>query len=71
MATDGGYTKEQIIDMEFKIMKTLNYKLHPVTLCTWANWYLGMWDVYAEQHLKPLYPPGTDLTFKSPNEIAY
>lgn len=71
LATDGGYTKEQILDMEFHMMQTLRYKLHPVTMCTWINWYVNMWDVYAESTLKQLYPPGTDLTFKSPNEIAY
>lgn len=71
LATDGGYTKEEILEVEFSMMKTLRYKLHPVTMCTWANWYINMWDVYAEQNLKPLYPPGTDLTFKTPNEVAY
>jgi Cyclin, N-terminal domain len=72
LATDGGYTKEQILEMEFQIMKVLKYKLHPVTLCTWANWYLNMWDVYAEQNLRHFYPhPGHDLSFKSPNEVAY
>jgi cyclin E len=48
LATDGGYTKEEILEMEFKMMKTLRYKLHPVTMCTWANWYVNMWDVYAD-----------------------
>ena len=47
MATDGGYTVVQILDYEYKLMQTLSYKLHPVTLCTWANWYLNMWDLYA------------------------
>lgn len=51
-ATAGGYTKELILDMEFKMMKNLRYRLHPVTLCTWANWYINMWDVYAESTLK-------------------
>ncbi|TNV86540.1 hypothetical protein FGO68_gene8654 [Halteria grandinella] len=71
LATDGGYCKEEILEMEFKMMMILRYKLHPVTMCTWANWYINMWDVYADQQLKHLYPPGTDLTFKTPNEIAY
>ena len=48
LATDGGYTKEQILDMEFQEMKILSYKLHPITLCTWANWYMNMWDIYAD-----------------------
>ena len=72
LATDGGYTKEQILDMEFKVMKTLRYKLHPITMCTWANWYLNMWDIYAEQNLRYIYAlQPNDLTFKSPNEQSY
>jgi cyclin E len=51
-ATDGGYNRNQILDMEFKLMQTLRFKLHPMTLCTWSNWYLNMWDVFAEQTLK-------------------
>ncbi len=47
-ATDGGYNRSQILDMEFKLMQTLRFKLHPMTLCTWSNWYLDMWDVYSE-----------------------
>lgn len=46
LATDGGYTREQILVMEHKIMKVLQFKLHPITLCHWANWYMNMWDIY-------------------------
>jgi Cyclin, N-terminal domain len=46
LATDGGYSRDQIQAMESKIMKVLQYKLHPVTLSNWANWYMNMWDVY-------------------------
>jgi cyclin E len=52
LATDGGYTKEQILEMEYKVMQTLRYKLHPMTLCTWSNWFLNMWDIFAEQNLR-------------------
>lgn len=55
LATDGGYTKEQIVQMEGKIMKVLGFKLHPVTLCQWANWYMTMWDVYQETNIKQFY----------------
>jgi hypothetical protein len=71
MATDGCYQEENIVAMELRLMQILLFKLHPVTLCNWANWYLNMWDVYATQTLLPLYPPGTDLTFKGVNEAAY
>lgn len=56
LATDGGYDKEQILGMEMQLMKVLQYKLHPITLCDWANWYMNMWDVYTEQTLKQYYP---------------
>jgi Cyclin, N-terminal domain len=46
LATDGGYDKDHIVDMEMQIMKVLEFKLHPITLCTWAHWYMNMWDVY-------------------------
>lgn len=41
--------------MEFSIMKNLRYKLNPVNLCTWANWYINMWDVYADTTLRQYY----------------
>ena len=47
LATDGGYTKEQIISMEMKIMQALRWKLFPITLANWANWYMQMWDLYS------------------------
>lgn len=40
LATDGGYSKELILEMEFKLMKVLSWKLHPVTMATWSNWYM-------------------------------
>ena len=52
LATDGGYNKEQILQMEVQVMTVLQFKLHPVTLCSWTNWYMNMWDVFAEQNLK-------------------
>ncbi len=57
--------------MESKLLQTLRYNLHPTTLCTWANWYINMWDIYAQTSIAPLYPSGTDLSFKAPNELAY
>ena len=70
LATDGGYNKEHILDQEFKVMQVLQYKLHPVTMCTWANWYMNMWDVYADQNLRQFYQMN-DFSFKSPNEVSY
>ena len=55
LATDGGYTRDQILMMENRIMKVLQFKLHPITLCNWANWYLNMWDIYQESNLKQFY----------------
>ena len=39
-------------------MKNLRYKLHPVTTCTWANWYINMWDVFADTTLRQYYGGG-------------
>lgn len=50
LSTDGGYSKEQILDMEMKIMKTLTWKLHPITIVHWANWYIQMWELYSERY---------------------
>jgi hypothetical protein len=40
LATDGGYTKEQIIEMELNLMQLLSWKLYPVTIVNWSNWYI-------------------------------
>jgi hypothetical protein len=52
-------------------MKVLNWKLFPVTLVNWANWYMQMWDLYSQRSLTPIYGQGVDFTFKCPNEISY
>lgn len=40
LSTDGGYSRDQIIFMESKIMKTLEWKVNPVTSINWVNWYI-------------------------------
>eukprot|EP00347_Sterkiella_histriomuscorum_P005514 403356327 len=70
LSTDGGYTKEQILMMEGYLMKVLAFKLHPITLSNWMNWYMNMWDIYQDQSLKQYYQTA-DFTFKQPNEVAY
>lgn len=52
LATDGGYTVEQILQMEFRVIQTLRCKLHPITLSSWSNWFLNMWDIYSDQNLR-------------------
>ena len=33
--------------MEREMMQVLKFKLHPVTLLTWVDWYTKAWDEYA------------------------
>ena len=85
-STDNGYSCEQIVKMEMHIAKHLEFQLTPPTLCTWANWYLGQWDVYLETSEFALHHPlilqlrrgaseGEEATlplrFKVQNELAY
>ena len=70
LSTDGGYNKEQILIMENELMSVLQFKLHPITICNWTNWYMNMWDVYQDERLKYYYQ-NVDFSFKQPNELAY
>lgn len=39
-ATDGAYSIKQLLSMETKMLKTLDYSLDPITCHAWVNWYL-------------------------------
>ena len=39
-ATDGAYSVKQLLGMETKMLKTLDYTLDPITCHAWVNWYL-------------------------------
>lgn len=51
LATDNGYTKDKIQRMEMKMVKALKWRLNPITIVHWANWYMQMWDLYSERAL--------------------
>lgn len=38
--------------METHLMKVLQFKLHPITINNWMNWYMNMWDIYQDESLK-------------------
>lgn len=35
-------------------MRVLEWRLNPVTVAHWANWYMLMWDTFAEYNLANL-----------------
>ena len=43
---DECYNKNDIIIMEQEICKYLGWKLIPVTLSIWLNWYICQWDLF-------------------------
>lgn len=51
-------------------MQVLQFKLFPVTIVNWANWYLEMWDLYTKR-TPHAFNECCDFTFKTPNEEAY
>ena len=38
----------RICQMEREMMNVLGFRLHPVTLISWADWYTKVWDDYAD-----------------------
>ena len=47
-ATADSFTSQQVMKMERRLMSVLSFRLTPVTLVTWANWYMQMWDNYCD-----------------------
>lgn len=45
-ATDNGFRDTEIIEMEGKISKVLEYNLYPATLNYWANYLIAQWDLF-------------------------
>ena len=42
------YGIEEIIKMEQKLVKNLSWKIIPITINTWLNWYLCQWDLFID-----------------------
>ncbi|CAI2370813.1 unnamed protein product [Moneuplotes crassus] len=48
LATDNGYTKSQILNMERKMARELNWNLTPCSLESWLNIICTKWDKFIE-----------------------
>ena len=74
---DDCYKIEDIINIEKKICGTLGWKLIPMTLSSWLNWYTCQWDlfIYSIDGIKDKLLLFTDedniLFFKRQNEISF
>ena len=74
---DDCYTIENIIDIEKKICGALGWKLIPMTISSWLNWYTCQWDlfVYSIDDIKEkllLFSNDENiLFFKRQNEVSY
>ena len=49
-ATNYSQSVEAICHMERDMLNALRFRLHPVTLLTWADWYTQQWDLYADKY---------------------
>jgi hypothetical protein len=71
------YKIEDIINIEKKICVSLGWKLIPMTISSWLNWYTCQWDlfVYSIDGIKDKLLLFSDddniLFFKRQNEISY
>ena len=74
---DNYYKIVDIINMEKRICCTLGWKLIPMTISNWLNWYTCQWDLFIDtfNNIKTkilLYSDEDNiLLFKRQNEISY
>ena len=52
----------RIIEMEKKILKSLNWRILPATIFSWCNWLMTEWDIYNSD---------IPIRFKQPSENSY
>lgn len=52
LATDNGYTRQQILEMERKLAMDLEWKLTPPSIETWIRLCLLKWDEFCKTHRK-------------------
>ena len=48
-STNYSSSVRRICTMEREMMNVLGFRLHPVTLISWADWYTKVWDDYADK----------------------
>jgi G1/S-specific cyclin-E1 len=61
-ATGDSCSMAAIVEMEKKLLKSLNWRILPVTMFNWCNWMMTEWDNYDTQ---------VPLKFKYPCESSY
>jgi cyclin E len=49
-ATNYSSSIDDICDMERHFLKSLRFRLLPVTLLSWMDWYTLQWDAFADQY---------------------
>lgn len=62
-AIEKGHTKEELLDIEMDIVKTLGFNLRSPTINCWANRLCTQWDLYVMTKDQSL--PVTNIRFKS------
>lgn len=60
-----------ICRMERTMMQAIGFRLHPVTLVTWADWFTREWDVYAEGFNMHAFTQVQDASFRSFTQHSY
>ena len=45
-AADFGYSVEQILEMDLRMLQSSRWEINPPTLNLWLNWYMGQWDLF-------------------------
>ena len=74
---DCNYKIDDIINTEKKICGALGWKLIPMTISSWLNWYTCQWDLFVNsvdnilEKLLLLTDDDNILFFKRQNEISY
>lgn len=75
-ASNGSYSKKEILKMENFMYKILNFDITPPTLNLWANWYVSQWDNFIKEESVKKENPLLNSNFliplfKNPDEKSY
>jgi cyclin E len=65
-AADYGYSIDEILQMEMRILFKAKWQVNPPTINIWTNWYMCQWDLFAEKHSKAIL-----CCFKKASERSY
>ena len=64
-ATGGSSSDQNITHMERKILTTLGFRLNPVTLVHFTDWYTRQWDAFATQFSLHQFCDNGDISFRT------